>query len=115
MGRWSEIEIDFLKNNYGILSATEIGRRINKRESTVRAMASRLKISKQNEENLLKGCSGCIFLGRFGNGTNYCNYLCIMGKRRGCNIEDCTKKLTKKEVDEVFLKKVKEAKERVED
>lgn len=110
MGRWSEIEIDFLKNNYGILSATEIGRRINKRESTVRAMASRLKISKQNEENLLKGCSGCIFLGRFGNGSNYCNYLCIMGKRRGCDIKDCKKKLTKKEVDKAFFEKSKRSK-----
>ena len=35
-----------------------------------------------------------------------------MGERRDCEVINCNKKLTKKEVDKAFLRKVNEAKEK---
>lgn len=109
---WSKSEIDFIRRNYGKMTATEIGKILNRSEHLIRNVASKYKITKQVKTNLLKDCSGCIFLGRLGSGENFCNYLCIMGERRDCEIANCNKKLTKKEVDKAFLKKVKEAKEK---
>ena len=110
---WSKSELDYLRRNYGRMTASQIGKILNKSEYAIRNAASKYKIARQVETNLLRNCSGCIFLGKLGSGENFCNYLCIMGERRDCEVLNCNKKLTKKEVDKAFLKKVKEAKEKV--
>lgn len=106
---WSKKEEEFLKENYDKMSAAKIGRILGKNENTIRAKASRLKISKEGPRNNMRNCKGCIFLGKFGS-CYCCDYILIKGERRGCDVSDCDKKLTKREAPKKIKDKIKKSK-----
>ena len=110
MKKWTEAEEKYLKERWGKDIASKIGEKLNKSTDTVRMKALRMGLIK-SEKDKKRNCRVCVFLGRLGSGEKYCDYMVLTGERRGCDVEECDKKMTRKEAPKELLKKINKRKE----
>lgn len=112
---WTKKDIEYLRNNYGIIETKQIADVLHRSRRNIESAVRKYKIVKKREDNILKDCEGCLFLGVFSNSTQYCNYLTIMKELRGCDISNCRRKMTKENVDPEILKHINKRKRSLED